>query len=98
MERRSILTLPLNSTRYSRAMLTHYEERKLFYRECVAVLVIELLNAFGEDDQTLDSWLYLPADQDRDGVKKEVDRFRRVMEDIEKECSAKREEATQTAA
>lgn len=71
-------------------MLTYTEERKLFYRECVAIVVLELLNSFGDDDNILDTWLVLPTDTDREGVKAEMKCFRDIMSLIELDCSEQR--------
>ncbi len=71
---------------------TEERERELYYRECVAIVVVELLHAFGDDDKVLDGWLKLPTAQDRHGVRREIERFRTAMEGIEMECSLKRQE------
>ncbi len=71
---------------------TDEKEQSLRYRECVAIFVIELLNTFADDNEILNAWLVLPTKQDQEGVKREIDRFRTVMEKIESDCALERDE------
>ena len=79
-------------------MTTAEEERKLFYRECVAVFVLELLDAFANDTETIEAWLFLPTEQDQVEFRRELECFRSIMQNIELECSKKRDGLAQTAA